>query len=393
MPPNSARPDTRAEPTPKRSTVRRRCRAALAVTAVAACFAIRAPAHATEETADAGTALDAGAADGSVTGAPDVDAAPMVQVAPSLAAVPAIQSSETAPPERKPGFQTTVTGSPVAPALPREDWAAAASVVFPSESPRAYDYSRLAPSAGPRCHRDPDRVVTSLRQPHAARLEPRPGSDLHRWRPSRHRRRRRRRCVDVATGGRREGGGLSGDDATGIRRSRSRRHHFDHHPNTRRGARPRARRRRLVRDRLRRRLRRRSRRPAAALSGGARLLRERRLPGSIQQRADQPRLRRRRRPPEQRHLGRERRSSRRAVTRGASDDRIRAHRVRSRGGAPGHNHQSGPSHALSHGPRSRTPALRVARRSRPRRTRICGGLRQRGAQSTARSRRGDSEVP
>ncbi len=44
-----------------------------------------------------------------------------------------------AAPERKPLFQTTVTAPAAAPAAPREDRAAAASVVFPSESPRAYD--------------------------------------------------------------------------------------------------------------------------------------------------------------------------------------------------------------------------------------------------------------
>ncbi len=44
-----------------------------------------------------------------------------------------------ATPEREPVFQTTVTAPTAAPSAPREDRSAAASVVLPSESPRAYD--------------------------------------------------------------------------------------------------------------------------------------------------------------------------------------------------------------------------------------------------------------
>jgi outer membrane receptor protein involved in Fe transport len=85
-------------PPPKRSIAHRSRRAALAVTALAASLAIRLPAHAAEQT-----------------------------------------PSDAPPQERKPAFETTVTAPAAAPLAPREDPAAAASVVVPSESPRAYD--------------------------------------------------------------------------------------------------------------------------------------------------------------------------------------------------------------------------------------------------------------
>lgn len=107
MPPNSVRPATRAEPTPKPSTTHRQhARALLAVALVAASLAVSVPARADKggSTSDAATA-----------------------------------PSEAAAPEQKPLFQTTVTAAAAAPSVPREDRAAAASVVLPSESPRAYD--------------------------------------------------------------------------------------------------------------------------------------------------------------------------------------------------------------------------------------------------------------
>ena len=98
MPPHSATPGTRAEPTSTRpSTVRRLRRAALAA-AVVASFVVRAAARAAEP----GTA-------------------------------PATE------PPSPPPFRTTVTAPETPSTVPREDRAAAASVVLPADSPRAYD--------------------------------------------------------------------------------------------------------------------------------------------------------------------------------------------------------------------------------------------------------------
>lgn len=126
MPLNLAKPETRAEPTAKRSTARHHGRIALAVAVMAASFAIGVPARAAEER----TATDAGAPDGAADGLtrspPDAGPAPLVEVPPS-------------PPAGLERFRTTVTAAGREPSAPREDPSAAASVVLPSDSPRAYD--------------------------------------------------------------------------------------------------------------------------------------------------------------------------------------------------------------------------------------------------------------
>ncbi|HEY6476022.1 MAG TPA: TonB-dependent receptor plug domain-containing protein, partial [Polyangia bacterium] len=109
------------------------------MTVVVACFAIRVRARAAEETADAGTAGDAGAADVSPPSFPGAGSEPSVEVAPPADASPVEPPAEAAGAERNPLFQTTVTAPTVPPSAPREDRAAAASVVLPSDSPRAYD--------------------------------------------------------------------------------------------------------------------------------------------------------------------------------------------------------------------------------------------------------------
>jgi len=135
MPPNSARPHTRAAPPPKRSTAHRQRRIALAAIVLAASFSVRLPARAAE---DAGAAGDVGAADGSPPSSPEPGPLPSVEVVVPDAGSAELTAAPTVP-EARTGFQTTVT-APVAPSsLPREDRAAAASVVLPAESPRAYD--------------------------------------------------------------------------------------------------------------------------------------------------------------------------------------------------------------------------------------------------------------
>lgn len=58
---------------------------------------------------------------------------------PTATEAPTVQPTVTPAPASPPKFQTVVTGPEPAPTAPREDRAAAASVVLPSESPRAYD--------------------------------------------------------------------------------------------------------------------------------------------------------------------------------------------------------------------------------------------------------------
>jgi outer membrane receptor protein involved in Fe transport len=137
MPPNPARPATRAEPSPRLSIARRHTRAALAAAAVAASLAARAPARA-DEGLNAWDA-DAGGAGGHSAAVPDAAPAPVAAPPPVAASGPPKPPSEARPPAGKPAFQTTVLGPSAAPTAPREDAAAAASVVLPSESPRAYD--------------------------------------------------------------------------------------------------------------------------------------------------------------------------------------------------------------------------------------------------------------
>jgi vitamin B12 transporter len=139
MPPRSARPGTRATPTSQTSTAPHPNRGALVVAMVVASFVFRVSARAAEPTADGGTTADAGAPDGSHPIVPEAGAAPAVEVvAPPDASLRAPEPASAAPAPKAP-FQTTVTAPAPAPAVPREDRAAAASVVLPSESPRAYD--------------------------------------------------------------------------------------------------------------------------------------------------------------------------------------------------------------------------------------------------------------
>ncbi|HVV50942.1 MAG TPA: TonB-dependent receptor [Polyangia bacterium] len=113
MPPSSA-------PAPKQPTVPAPRRIALAAAmVVAAAFG-----------SSARAAEDAGAG--------DAGAAPAVEAAPPPEAGDAAPPSASAPADN-PAFRTTVSAAPPAPTLPREDRAAAASVVLPAESPRAYD--------------------------------------------------------------------------------------------------------------------------------------------------------------------------------------------------------------------------------------------------------------
>lgn len=86
-----------------------------------------------------GTTTDAGAADGATPSAVDAGPRAPAEVAPALdAGRPTPPPAATAP-ESDSRFRTTVTAPAVAPSVPREDRAAAASVVLPAESPRAYD--------------------------------------------------------------------------------------------------------------------------------------------------------------------------------------------------------------------------------------------------------------
>jgi outer membrane receptor protein involved in Fe transport len=101
---------------------------------------IRVRAHAAEENAEGGTATDAGAADGPPPTLPDAGAAPIVEATPSFDSGPPDLPPNATAQERKSSVQiTTVRASATAPTLPREDRAAAASVVLPMEGPRAYD--------------------------------------------------------------------------------------------------------------------------------------------------------------------------------------------------------------------------------------------------------------
>ncbi len=102
MPPHPATPATRAEPPPKRPSPLRRLRRAARAAAVVASFARREAARAAE-----------------------------AETAPEAATEPA--------PSSPPPFRTTVTAPETPPSVAREDRAAAASVVLPADSPRAYD--------------------------------------------------------------------------------------------------------------------------------------------------------------------------------------------------------------------------------------------------------------
>jgi iron complex outermembrane receptor protein len=120
MPPNST-------PLPRRHR-----RAALAAILVTASLALRLGARAAEEAGAEAAPPDAGAADASTPNAMDG----------SSLAPPPPDAGPPPPPEAPsppPGFQTTVTAPAPLPTAPREDRSAAASVVIPSESPRAYD--------------------------------------------------------------------------------------------------------------------------------------------------------------------------------------------------------------------------------------------------------------
>jgi iron complex outermembrane receptor protein len=102
----------------------------LAASLVVASYAMRVPARA--------AVVDAGAGDASAPSTPDSGPQPTVEVTPPDAGVPG-PPPDVALPARDSRHQTTVIAPvPVTPA-PREDRAAAASVVLPSESPRAYD--------------------------------------------------------------------------------------------------------------------------------------------------------------------------------------------------------------------------------------------------------------
>ena len=136
MPPKSARPKNWAAPTAKHSSAHRPHRAALAMAVVLASFTVRVAARAEEQP----SATDAGTADGSPPSSPDAGPAPVVEVAP----YPGRQAYQPIAVGRRRSatqalFETTVTAPAPAPTVPREDRAAAASVVLPSESPRAYD--------------------------------------------------------------------------------------------------------------------------------------------------------------------------------------------------------------------------------------------------------------
>jgi iron complex outermembrane receptor protein len=130
-------------PRPKPSTAHPRVRAALAwALAVVACAAVGVPALAAEPA----SAPDAGPGDAAAPVTPDAGPAPGGEAAPldAGARAPAPEPAPAAPPDlaspaRQPLYQTTVTAPAGVATTPREDRAAAASVVVPSESPRAYD--------------------------------------------------------------------------------------------------------------------------------------------------------------------------------------------------------------------------------------------------------------
>jgi outer membrane cobalamin receptor len=115
-----------------------------AVAAAVVLLAVRAPARADERV----TSPDGGAADVPATTSIASDGAASAPPPPApTAAPPESPPAPPAPPRAPlttrpappPAFQTTVTGPEPAASAPREDRAAAASVVLPSASPRAYD--------------------------------------------------------------------------------------------------------------------------------------------------------------------------------------------------------------------------------------------------------------
>ena len=135
---------------------------------------------------------------------------------------------------------TTVTAPPPAPAdAARGLAAAAASVVLPSDSPRAYDDlgTLLLEVPGVMVVRTGSTMeFATLR---AARLEPRRGPDLRRRGSAQHRGGRRRRHLDAAPRRRRAGRGLPGHDAARLRRVGAGRRRVDHHPDAGRRRAPR----------------------------------------------------------------------------------------------------------------------------------------------------------
>ena len=193
---------------------------------------------------------------------------------------PAAASPPTRPsPSRStsaPSDETVVSAAQPASA-PRADQAAAASVVAPDDSPRAYDDLALAARRGPGRQRRAHRLDRQVDHDHAARLEPRSGAHLLRRRADQHRGRRRRRHLDAADRRRRARRGLPRQLAARVRRVGAGRDRLDHDAHARR-------RRAAARSGVGSFgtmfgdvTRRRARRPAAALRRRARALGARRL--------------------------------------------------------------------------------------------------------------------